>query len=169
MKVTRGPAGLGRSAGRASWLALVPLVLVAAPPAPRPRAIDCFAAGTVIATAGGERRIEELSAGDLILCRDSKGNVGSCRLAKVTRRRADSVRRFVLDDGRQLAMAGDHLLRTATGWTPASELAVGTKVATRTEERTIKGVAIADGGHDVCDITPDGSGAFFANGILVHR
>jgi RHS repeat-associated protein len=89
--------------------------------------IGCFAAGTPIRTPGGDKPIEELKPGDLVLARaedDSAAPVQARVVEDVFQRLAAVV--GIMVGGQTLSVTEEHPIYTqGRGWTPAHELRAG--------------------------------------------
>lgn len=77
---------------------------------------ECFAAGTMISTPKGERKIEELCEGDKVLTSN-----GVRRITRVFRGRSVRLCRLRLSNGREIICTENHPLFTDVGWLRAGE------------------------------------------------
>ncbi len=90
----------------------------------------CFAAGTPVATPGGDRAIEDLQPGDALLAFDPKtGEILSTRVTEVRSIPDVMVGTLTFSDGTQLTATGNHPLLDATigAFLPAGTLTLETR------------------------------------------
>jgi phage terminase large subunit-like protein len=156
---------------------------------PQHDAAWCFVAGTMVATPDGERPIETLYPGDLVLTRNGARRV----VANASRPAVVGLVKF--SNGAELLGTREHPVYTPHGWTRMDHLRGGEKVCANRAERNS-----ADSGRpSVCAVVPnsprakvsfavsvastwrpmgqqkvfclkvDGDPEYFANGILVHN
>lgn len=83
---------------------------------------ECFPAGTMIDTPSGQRGIEQLRAGDVVL-----NAVGSGVVHRAGNRQAKMLLRVVLDDGSVVVATPGHNFLTREGWLPARLLHRGSE------------------------------------------
>jgi phage terminase large subunit-like protein len=82
----------------------------------------CFIAGTMISTPSGERPIETIAVGDVVLTRRGR------RIVSANSSRCHFVGRVSFDIGRDLIGTADHPVLSSHGWTKLSDLAKGESV-----------------------------------------
>ena len=98
---------------------------------------SCFAAGTLVQTLGGTRKIESLSVGDRVLSRDPQSGELSFQvvLATTVRPRAQTFKLVI--DGEPIVATGIHRFwKAGTGWVMARDLKPGDRL------RKVDGVAL---------------------------
>lgn len=83
---------------------------------PQHEKLWCFVAGTMVSTPRGERPIEDIGPGDLVLTR-----AGPCRVIVNSIRNAP-VGRVTFDNGKELVGTPDHPIYTKSGWTRLDQL-----------------------------------------------
>ncbi len=94
----------------------------------------CFPAGTMVATPCGERRIEDIQPGDIVV----GGSGRACRVAATRRKRWDGPMTGVTAQGRLLWSTPDHRVLTPDGWVESAALQVeGEVVALKDCPQTI--------------------------------
>ncbi len=105
-----------------------------------PAAHSCFAAGTMVRTIDGERPIESIQAGDLVLVQDTKnGALGYQSVVTVYHNPPNATLRIALGGSESVVATGIHRFwKAGRGWTMARELKVGDRV------RTLGGVATVE-------------------------
>ena len=98
---------------------------------------SCFAAGTTVRTIQGDRAIETIRAGDLVLAQDAKtGALGYRAVVTAYHNPPSPTLRVVLDGGDAVVATGIHRFwKAGKGWTMARDLTTGDLV------RTLGGVA----------------------------
>lgn len=79
----------------------------------------CFPAGTMIATPSGEKRIEDISVGDMV-----KTMIGSKRVTKLYRRFYSGNIHLIGNSGNDVLCTPNHPFLTDRGWTEAKDLLV---------------------------------------------
>lgn len=123
----------------------------------------CAARGTLVATPTGERAIESLAAGELVLSLH-RGRVQSVPLARVSRTAARDhvIVHANLDTGRTVAMSPQH--PTADG-SRFVDLAFGARLGDATVITTVH--VPYDGGFTFDILPASDSGTYVANGALV--
>lgn len=136
----------------------------------------CFPAGTPVATPDGERPIEELTAGSLVLSWSTEdGAPVAARVLDVKRRRARELLELKLADGRTLRVSANHPLfvPAQADWVPAGELRVGDRLGVLAEGRlapvAIEAISRWTGDADVFDLRVATTHAYFAGGVLAHN
>ncbi len=93
----------------------------------------CFAAGTPVLTPDGEKPIEQLKMGDIVLARDQHNLEGplESKVVEGTRRGQAEIVELHLG-GRVIRTTGPHLFFVhARGWTPAEDIQPGDRLSTR--------------------------------------
>lgn len=92
----------------------------------------CFAAGTPVMTPNGEKPIEQIKQGDLVLARDEFNVEAPAEAKRVEKTMNGSAKLFELQIGGQtVRTTGPHPFFTkGKGWTPAEELSVGDLLST---------------------------------------
>lgn len=126
----------------------------------------CFLAGTKVSTPNGQRSIESIRVGDLVLARDSMGRVVS---RPVTRTYRSLVRSYLRVNG-SLQVTADHPFLASGQWLKSSELVVGTRLKLL-NGGSIDVVSVEEirRGARVFNIEVGEDHTFYANGILVHN
>lgn len=137
---------------------------------------SCFVAGTKIQTASGEKRIEDVRAGDTVVSLDPEraGTAGLQRQQVVTT--FERVAPVVLD----IRVAGETITATPEhpfwvverGWTPAGLLLPGDRLLTsRGAVVRVESIARREGRFKVYNFEVSGTHTYFVSalGILVHN
>jgi hypothetical protein len=123
----------------------------------------CASPDTPIATPGGERKIAELRAGDLVYSVDGEG-IRAVPIVRVNRTPVvgHHVLHVTFENGRFIEMTAEHPLADGR---PLSALSAGSKLM----GSTVVGIHSVAYTHDATyDILPDStSGAYFASGVLI--
>jgi hypothetical protein len=139
----------------------------------------CVARGSRVRTSKGDRRIEDLSVGDELVCVDpDTGVVHSTKLIHVNQAHRETV--CLSWKGGSLTCTSDHPLYCpdAREWAPAGDWALGKRTALlrvdATDEQPVRvvleQVSTFAGMHDVFDLTVEHElHNFVANGVLVHN
>jgi hypothetical protein len=131
----------------------------------------CFAAGTPVATPGGEVAIESLRPGDPVLSRDRQSGAIVTAIVTQTRRHPDRAYRLLeLPGGRRLAVTDNHPIYDAArgDFVPAGRLSGGARLLTL--RGLAAGVRVYGAGRgDVYDLSVTGDHVYFAAGVLVHN
>lgn len=138
---------------------------------------SCLRGDTLVATDCGDRRIDEIRKGDMVLTRAGYRKVlwsGSKGIKKV----------YNIDFGldKHIIATGDHRIFTNSGWKEASnlskreticELKQNSKEEFTKEIPVLKNVQVnlrsLKEKVEVFDLTVEGEHEFFANGVLVHN
>lgn len=118
-----------------------------------------------VRTPSGEKRAEDIAAGDAVL--DGAGG-GEARVTKTLNSPGVGMVRVCAEGDVILDLTGDHAVLTAAGAVAAGTLASGTLLRTATGFARCTGVEAMMGDYMVYDITVDGGGALVAGGILVE-
>ena len=126
----------------------------------------CVARGTSIATPDGDRRVEDLAVGDLVVAYDVEtGRRIDAPLEAIWPSHAERL----LELTRELTVSGRHPVWADARWTEASAVSAGAELL-----RLDGAVAIADPrslgyGGPVYDLSVAWPHTFFAAGVLVHN
>lgn len=94
---------------------------------------ECFPRGTKVATPSGDRPIENLAVGDLVI-----SSVGVQRIKRVMRRASATFVEIKLTSGGILKCTPNHPIFTDRGWVKASEISTGDKVYGREDMRVLQ-------------------------------
>lgn len=136
----------------------------------------CFAPGTPVATPDGQRAIEDLRPGDVVLAYDVAARRVVPSTVERTKRRTDKrIGTLAFSDGTSVGVTPNHPFYSATAraWVEAGLLAVGDRVlALRSgavEEVELVDKTAFDRGSDVYDVTIARLHDYFAGGVLVHN
>ena len=137
----------------------------------------CFPAGTMVATPGGEKPIEQLHVGDTVLAEDPKtGKVEAERVAATIVHPVSELAKVELCDGSAVTVTADHpfyvdagAVRKEAGWVQAGDLRVGDRLRDASgRDVTVDGRAVqcgpggglhADRGHGPHLLRRRGAGA----------
>lgn len=133
----------------------------------------CFAAGTLIWTARGNRPIEEVVMGDLVW---SQNEAGAVVLKPVIRRFDHAPTRLWLiecDDGSVIRTTSNHSFRCAGHWRRAADLRIGDRIESRSPDASIRHKSITKSSHcsevlPVYNLVVMDNFTFYAGGMLVH-
>jgi hypothetical protein len=109
-----------------------------------PSAHSCFAGGTMVRTIDGERPIESIQAGDLVLVQDTKtGGLGYQSVVTAYHNPPNATLKISLGGSDSVVATGIHRFwKVGQGWTMARDLKVGDQV--RTLGGVVRVEAIAD-------------------------
>lgn len=138
----------------------------------------CFVAGTPVLTPEGERAIESLSAGDVVVSYDpSSRRLVSATVHVVRTRHAPSIGRVQTSDGRALRVTPNHpfFIADEETWRVAGNLEVGDVLLALDGSRRLRMVSIEvvelDMGEsvEVWNLSVEAPHTYFANGLLVHN
>ena len=136
----------------------------------------CFVAGTLVSTPSGERKIEEMQAGEEVYAYDVDS--GARVVSKVEKTSAKPARRVMtltLDDGSTLGVTPNHpfFLAESKEWVKASELQVGDTLLKIAGDAfsmaTVKTLTSTESEQTVYNLTVEGQHNYFAGGVLVHN
>ena len=94
---------------------------------------ECFAAGTLVATPHGDRRIEKLAVGERVLT-----SAGAKRIKRVVRNTSTNTVTVRTSDGKETTCTADHPFFTDAGWVTAANL-VGRRLVRETELPNVSG------------------------------
>ena len=136
---------------------------------------SCFAAGTPVATPGGEVAIEDLQPGDRVLSLDrSSGAVVPVTVTHVRVHRDRAYRLLELPGGARLGVTDEHPVFEAQsgGFVPAGRLSDASRLVFLAGGAAAVGSgprAAGEGRGDVYDLSVTGDHVFFAAGVLVHN
>jgi RHS repeat-associated protein len=134
----------------------------------------CFAAGTLVQTAEGEKPIEEVEAGDRVLAADPEAGEAP-RWREVTRtfERASTAILRVRVGSETLSVTPEHPFWVAgKGWTPAGELRAGTLLVGKDGAPVrVDAVTRLEGAFRVYNFEVAGSHTYFVShaALLVHN
>jgi hypothetical protein len=139
----------------------------------------CFAAGTPIATPGGEQPIEIIEVGDLVWAFDVERDVRVvARVSAVHRHEDAAVGRLTTGDGRTLRATPNHpiYVRERAGFVAANEIQGG-ETLVQLDDAGEVGTATVSASAFVADVTREpvfnltveGVHTYFAGGLLVHN
>ncbi len=131
---------------------------------------SCFAAGTLVHTLSGPRPIEELSAGDLVLSRDTA--TGTLRFAPVVvvyHNPPNATKRIETESGSIVATAIHRFWKAGSGWVMTRELKPGDRVRTIAGSLVVRSVQ-TDSVQNVFNLQVADSDSFFVGteGVLAH-
>jgi RHS repeat-associated protein len=139
----------------------------------RPTREGCFTAGTEIATAEGERPIEEVSAGDLVWARDEKSGEVALRRVVRTFRVVVSMLVVLTVGGEQIETTRDHpLWVVGRGWVKGQEVRPGDLLLTKDGDTTpVDQVAYVEGSFPVYNFEVEGFHTYFVSRrqVFVHN
>jgi len=137
---------------------------------------ECFVAGTKVQTAGGEKRIEEVRAGDVVLSLNpEQGGAASLQRQEVTATFTRTVP-VVLDvrvGGETITATPEHpFWVVGRGWTPAGALLPGFELLTKGGRTArVESVVRREGRFKVYNFEVAGTHTYFVSplGVLVHN
>jgi RHS repeat-associated protein len=133
----------------------------------------CFVAGTIVVTSKGDKPIEELKEGDLVLASDPEcGEVGYKRVLQTIERIAPEVLDIEVA-GTIITCTPEHPFWVeGRGWVEADDLTVGGQLLTRGEEMVcVESVGRRAGRFKVYNIEVEDHHTYFVSkiGVLVHN
>ena len=117
----------------------------------------CFPAGTMVSTPDGEREIESLRPGDVVLTRD-----GPHRVARTMRRRYDGAFVRITAGGRSLTATVNHPVWTTRGWQRADALRAGDTLQNAAKQR----IQVDDVHHVMLRNAANGDAVPFADRLV---
>ena len=130
----------------------------------------CFAAGTLVHTMDGERKIESIAAGDRVLAQDTKTGTLSFQPVLATHRNGPSKTLRIAIGNESIVATGIHRFWIAgRGWTMARDLKAGDSLRMIGGTATVESVA-PDETQLVYNLTVAADGDFLVGnaGLLVH-
>lgn len=115
--------------------------------------LGCLRAGTIVTLADGTGRpIEELRAGDHVICLDeTSGRLSTAPIEKHWTRDADDLWTLTWDNGAVLHVTSEHPIWTRDGWREVSRLEIGAEVGFLHEVRD----SYQQDGEDVSTLSKD--------------
>lgn len=126
----------------------------------------CFKAGTRILTPSGQKNIEELKIGDLVMSASGL----SRKVTNTFRHMATDTRWLKFANGSELYTTDNHPILTLKGeFIPACELRPGTIVQTSYGTTVLIDSVALDEEYEVYNLTIEYDNTFIANGIKVHN
>lgn len=131
------------------------------------RSDSCFVAGTPIATPDGDRAIESVRVGDLVLAINADG-AREPALVSAVLRSAGRPRILRFTDGRSLHVTDEHPIYDGETYRPARDWQAG-DVAHGFPNGTVESLSEPGDETDVFNLTVDGPHTYLANGIHVHN
>ena len=140
----------------------------------------CFPAGTLVATPGGEKPIEQLHTGDTVLAEDpTTGTVEAERVAATIVHPASELASVGLSDGSGVTVTADHpfyvdasAVRKQAGWVQAGDLRVGDRLRDASgRDMSVTGVRYNVGRAVVYTLAVGTDHTFFVGTarVLVHN
>jgi RHS repeat-associated protein len=134
----------------------------------------CFAAGTLVQTKDGEKRIEEIKAGDVVLASDPRsGEAPQWRQVTRTFERATETILHVRAGSETISVTPEHPFWVeGRGWTEAKDLRPGDLLSgKRGESVPVVEVKRSEGAFKVYNFEVEGSHTYFVShtGLLVHN
>jgi intein/homing endonuclease len=133
----------------------------------------CFAAGTKVATSEGDKPIEELKEGDIVLSSDAeRGESAYERVSRVYVREASEMLDIRVE-GEEISSTLEHLFWVeGKGWTAAKELKAGSELLTKEGcVARVEAVSRREGKFKVYNFEVERLHTYFVSriGILVHN
>jgi predicted phage tail protein len=130
----------------------------------------CFLGHTLVAVPGGQRRIDELQAGDLVLSFDHTGEVHEAKILKVHEHENERVIRYTLWGGQHLDATPNHwVLNQFNAFVEIDTLGSDDCLVDHNGHlRPIVGKTEFCNGT-VYNLTVEGHHTFIANGVRVHN
>ena len=135
----------------------------------------CLIAGTLIQTPTGQKRIEELRAGDYITMPDGNHRVAAAAMTNP----AATVRTLHLSNGQSITGTLNHPILVNNEWVPLGNIQQGQqltswhapKPSSRLEPVPVRVVRVSDGtkGQRVYNLTIEGKHQYIANGLITHN
>jgi len=136
----------------------------------------CLVAGTPVWTPSGERAIETLSAGDLVLTWSmQRRELVEARIIRAKRRLVEQVFELSIDQGPSLQATGNHPLYVPAqaAWVRVDALQVGDEVAIVIEgqlaTRRLARIGLLSRQVEVFDLSVAGEHSYIADGVWVHN
>lgn len=133
----------------------------------------CFAAGTMILTPSGARRIDTLRTGDHVLTLMSDGRVQPAPVLQRDDHASAPICRISFADGSVLRTTANHSFRHADGWCRADQLELGDAIIALDSSgaptpRIIADVEQSGDVEPVHNLIVSAGFTFFADGIAAH-
>ncbi len=133
---------------------------------------NCFAAGTKVSTAKGDKPIEKVKVGDKVWAKDMVTGKNRLRTVKAVANHVDTRMMTLVVAGERIRVTTEHPFHTEQGWVSSGELKVGDKV-TLIDGGTAAVTAIT---YDTkptrvynFEVEGDHNYAVTAAGVLVHN
>jgi len=143
-------------------------------------ACDCFLAGTMVRTPTGDRPIESIRTGELVLSSDESGQLQPSVVLETfaflrneyyvideALRTTSSQPFYAMRRANRVSLLSKDVVRG--DWVTASELTVGDEVQSLNGATVIKSIKKVNRGVRVYNLDVEGDHTFFANGFLVHN
>ncbi len=129
---------------------------------------DCFTAGTMILTPGGEQSIEALVVGDEVVSYDV--DTGERAVSTVVGLYESGDENVVLNINDRITVTPKHPFYTSDGWAEAGELALGADLLTEAGEwETVTSIVAQENDEPVYNLQVEPTNTYYAEGVLVHN
>nr|WP_061235353.1 TIGR04388 family protein [Leptospira weilii] len=134
----------------------------------------CFTAGTLVHTATGAKKIEEVKVGDQVLSWDEEsGEQGYHRVVKTFQRQTNVVYTLHYSNGTQVETTDEHPFYIENkGWVPAKDLRTG-EASVLSNEKTLEivSITISERTTTVYNFEVEDAHSYYVSevGILVHN
>jgi hypothetical protein len=136
--------------------------------------LNCFVGGTPVLTPNGERAIETLQAGDIVMVYDTATNaMRPSAITTVERKSTSRLRHLVLADDTSISTTDEHRFWTGRGWVPAGSLEPGDTLLNEhgawvaLAETSNEELAVAIPVYNIH--VADSAHTFFADGVVAHN
>jgi hypothetical protein len=136
----------------------------------------CFPAGTQVLTPDGERAIERIAPGDLVLSwSPERDGLVEARVVRAKQREARELFIVRLANGATLRATGNHPVYAASraAWVPVDELRVGDELALvqggKLGRAAVAAIAIEATPAAVFDLSVEPTHSYVAGGVWVHN
>ena len=131
---------------------------------------DCFPVGTLVQTPNGLRKIETLSAGELVTTWSERRKEWSVVAPVLCRKKHlnSEVMALALEDGQEIAVTAAHSLMTSRGWVKVWDITTDDMVLTENGFLRCVGLRNEGKGFTTFNLVVCDDFSFVANGVVGH-
>jgi hypothetical protein len=122
----------------------------------------CLAKGTKVTMASGEKNIEDIVVGDVVMNPDG----GTVKVTECFKGSEKNIYNILLENGMEVKASRNHPFATADGFTAVIDLTSETELMTNKGLSKVVYCYPDDYNSDVYNLVLDGGNSFYANGIV---